>query len=108
MSVDTVLLLGSGPNATDARAWTDHPFDRIVAINNAWAVRPDWTDLIYPFDFPADRMPTTIKAGQRLGPCVRKPWPIWGVTWFIRDKGPAIFTGRVSLIRCAMIRHYCR
>lgn len=70
MSVDAVLLLGSGPNATDARAWTDHPFDRIVAINNAWAVRPDWTDLIYPFDFPADRMPTKISAGQRLVPDV--------------------------------------
>lgn len=68
MAVDTVLLLGSGPNAIDARAWDTHPFDRIVAINNAWQVRPDWTDLIYPYDFPADRMPKTCSAAQSFVP----------------------------------------
>ncbi|MEM8539010.1 MAG: hypothetical protein AAGF56_14260, partial [Pseudomonadota bacterium] len=40
--------------------------DRIVAINNAWAVRPDWDDLIHPDDFPSDRMPPNIGTGQRV------------------------------------------
>ncbi len=70
MACESVLLLGSGPNATDARAWSDHPFERIVAINNAWAVRPDWTDLVYPYDFAHNRMPKTLAAGQRLVPDV--------------------------------------
>jgi hypothetical protein len=52
-----VLILGSGPDAVAARNWPREPFDRIVAINNAWAVRPDWDDLIHPWDFPADRLP---------------------------------------------------
>jgi len=68
MAVDTVLLLGSGPNAIDARRWDRHPFDRIVAINNAWQVRSDWTDLIYPYDFPADRMPKMRRQGQDFVP----------------------------------------
>ena len=40
-----------------ARDWPRAWFDRIVAINNAWAVRPDWDDVIFPWDFPADRRP---------------------------------------------------
>ena len=42
----TVLILGSGPNATLARCWARAPFDHILAINNAWQVRPDWDALI--------------------------------------------------------------
>ena len=61
-----VLILGSGPNVIDCRAWPREPFDRIVAINNAWAVRPDWDDLIHPDDFPAARMPVEIAAHQRI------------------------------------------
>ena len=61
-----VLILGSGPNVVGARNWTREPFDRIVAINNAWAVRPDWDDLIHPDDFPADRMPKDTSAHQRV------------------------------------------
>ncbi len=38
-------------------AWNRTGFDRIIAINNAWQVRPDWDELIYPWDFPAERMP---------------------------------------------------
>lgn len=60
------LLLGSGPSAVEARAWSRAPFDRIVAINNAWRVRPDWDDLIYPFDFPDDRMPPARAPQQRF------------------------------------------
>jgi hypothetical protein len=53
----TVLILGSGPNVTVARNWPRAPFDHIVAINNAHAVRPDWDALIHPHDFPKDRLP---------------------------------------------------
>ena len=61
-----VLILGSGPNVVNCRSWPKAPFDRIVAINNAWAVRPDWDDLIHPDDFPPDRQPKDLIAGQRI------------------------------------------
>lgn len=61
-----VLILCSGPNVVSCRTWPRDPFDRIVAINNAWAVRPDWDDLIHPDDFPAARMPVEIAAHQRI------------------------------------------
>ena len=61
-----VLILGSGPSVVAARDWPRAPFDRIVAINNAWAVRDDWDDLIHPSDFPADRMPPRVAPSQRI------------------------------------------
>ena len=61
-----VLVLGSGPSVTIAADWPRAPFDRIVAINNAWAVRPDWDDLIHPSDFPPARMPQVIASAQRI------------------------------------------
>lgn len=64
--MSVVLVLGSGPNVVDSRDWPRAPFDRIVAINNAWAVRPDWDDLIHPDDFPAARMPPALQADQRI------------------------------------------
>ena len=53
----SVLILGSGPNVTEARTWPRAPFDHILAINNAWRVRDDWDELIHPSDFPEDRHP---------------------------------------------------
>lgn len=53
-----VLMLGSGPSVTEAANWPRAPFDAILAINNAHAVRPDWTHHIHPWDFPEDRRPT--------------------------------------------------
>lgn len=61
-----VLILGSGPNVTASRAWPAHLFDHIVVMNNAWRVRPDWNALVYPEDFPADRMPDTVTPDQKL------------------------------------------
>lgn len=61
-----VLILGSGPNVTQARDWPAAWFDRIVVINNAWRVRPDWQALVYPEDFPADRMPPEVTPDQQL------------------------------------------
>ncbi|MEM1232930.1 MAG: hypothetical protein AAGH70_02275 [Pseudomonadota bacterium] len=52
-----VLLLGSGPTATRARDWPRAPWDRVVTINNAWRLRSDWDDLVFPHDFPRERMP---------------------------------------------------
>jgi hypothetical protein len=63
---DIVLIIGSGPNAIQSRDWRRDCFDRIVAINNAWRVRPDWDDLIYPEDFPEDRRPTARGPTQRV------------------------------------------
>lgn len=61
-----VLLLGSGPTVTICADWPRAPFDRIVAINNAWRVRPDWDDLVHPWDFPPDRMPPATHPGQTI------------------------------------------
>ena len=63
--VKTILLLGSAPMAAEAGHWPQAPFDRIVAINNAWRIRPDWTHAIYPWDFPPDRHPVA-GPGQTL------------------------------------------
>lgn len=60
-----VLMLGSAPMAAEAAQWPRAPFDRIVAINNAHRVRPDWDDMIHPWDFPKDRRPAP-GPGQRL------------------------------------------
>lgn len=60
-----VLMLGSAPMAAEAVRWERSPFDRIVAINNAWQVRPDWDYSIFPWDFPAERRPVA-GPGQQL------------------------------------------
>ena len=57
--------MGSGPNVVAARDWPRAAFGRIVAINNAHRVRPDWDDCIFPHDFPAARRPLP-GPGQRL------------------------------------------
>src|SRR6056297_1200085 len=66
VAVTVVLILGSGPNVVNATAWDRAAFDRIVAINNAWRVRQDWDDLIYPDDFPDDRKPERLLQGQHM------------------------------------------
>ncbi len=60
-----VLLLGSAPMASEAALWPRAPFDRIVAINNAWRVRADWDVSVFPWDFPAERRPVA-GPGQHL------------------------------------------
>ena len=61
----TVLILGSAPMAARAALWPRAPFDRLVAINNAHAIRPDWDFHIHPWDFPAERVPAP-GPGQRI------------------------------------------
>ena len=60
-----VLIIGSGPNAVKA-AELETAFDAIVVINNAWRVRPDWSHLIYPYDFPKERWPQEINCSQTV------------------------------------------
>jgi len=64
--MSTTLILGSGPNVVQARDWSRDDIDHILAINNAFAVRPDWDSLIFPEDFPELRRPTTLSEGQCL------------------------------------------
>ncbi len=69
----TLLMLGSAPMAMQARDWPRAPFDRILAINNAHQIRPDWDDFIHPWDFPEDRRPApgpgqTIITQERFVP----------------------------------------
>lgn len=61
----TILILGSAPMAAEATHWPRAPFDGIVAINNAHALRPDWDFLIHPWDFPPERLPVP-RPGQRI------------------------------------------
>lgn len=61
-----VLVLGSGPNVLEAQNWPKEWFDRIVVINNAWRVRHDWDDLVFPEDFPEANRPTHLLPDQRL------------------------------------------
>ena len=62
----SVLILGSGPNVVQARDWPRNSVDHILAINNAFAVRPDWDSLIHPEDFDPDRLPLDIAPTQRV------------------------------------------
>jgi hypothetical protein len=61
----TVLMLGSAPDALLARDWDRGSFDHILAINNAWRIRPDWSHWIHPWDFPETGRPTPA-AGQTV------------------------------------------
>lgn len=60
-----VLMLGSAPMAAEARDWPRAPFDLVLAINNAWRIRPDWDVAIHPHDFPEDRQ-AIAGPGQRI------------------------------------------
>ena len=46
-----VLVIGSAPDAIQARDWDIKIFDQVVAINNAWRATAHWDELIFPFDF---------------------------------------------------------
>jgi hypothetical protein len=59
-----ILMLGSAPMVMQAKAWPRAGFDRILAINNAYQVRPDWDYMIHPWDFPTDRLPVAGAAQQ--------------------------------------------
>lgn len=61
----TVIIMGSGPGVLASKAWPKGT-STLVAINNAWQVRPDWDVLIHPDDFPTDRRPAQLSPGQSI------------------------------------------
>jgi hypothetical protein len=61
-----IVILGSGPNVTAAEDWPKAWFDEIIVMNNAWRVRADWDRLVFPEDFPADRMPPRVTDAQQF------------------------------------------
>ncbi len=60
-----ILILGSAPDAIEAKNWKSNIFSEIVVINNAWKIRKDWSYCIFPTDFPLDRRPVPVK-NQKL------------------------------------------
>jgi hypothetical protein len=60
-----VLILGSGPAAVAVKGWDRSVFSHVVAINNAWRLRPDWDVSIHPEDFPPAHRPADLRPGQR-------------------------------------------
>ncbi len=64
-----VLILGSAPDVVRCQMWPRDAFKTIVAINNAWLVRPDYDYLIHADDFPEDRQPD--RNGVRFASIVR-------------------------------------
>jgi hypothetical protein len=60
----TILLMGSAPDVVRCEAWPKAAFSQIVAINNAWRVRPDWDILVHAGDFPAERLPRDARLRQ--------------------------------------------
>ncbi len=61
-----VLILGSGPDAVEARNFKSGIFDQIIAINNAWQIRGDWDFCIFPNDFPKERRPKSDLSNKQL------------------------------------------
>lgn len=60
-----ILIIGSAPDALEARSLKKELFGSLVVINNAWNIRDDWDYCIFPDDFPENRRPTSNK-NQRL------------------------------------------
>lgn len=65
-SLNTVLVIGSSPDALRAKAWSNGRFSNIVVMNNAWNIRDDWDYLVYPEDFPAERRPESVNSSQAI------------------------------------------
>jgi len=55
--LNIVMIFGSAPDVTEIRDWDLSFFTSCVAINNAWQVISEWDYLIFPEDFPIDRLP---------------------------------------------------
>jgi hypothetical protein len=55
--LNVVLIIGSAPDAVCVKNWDLSIFSSCVAINNAWQLFDGWNYLIYPEDFPSNRLP---------------------------------------------------
>jgi hypothetical protein len=58
--VNSVLILGSAPDAVRAREFDLSQFSAVVVLNNAWQIRDDWTHIVYPEDFDPARRPADL------------------------------------------------
>jgi len=56
--LNIVLIIGSAPDAVRVKNWDLSVFTSCVVINNAWQLMEDWDYLIYPEDFPLERLPS--------------------------------------------------
>ena len=61
-----ILVIGSAPDSVSASNWKNFIFNNIVVINNAWKIRKDWTNCIYPEDFPINKRPKKVNQKQTL------------------------------------------
>lgn len=59
-NLKAVLILGSAPDAVRVRDFDLSQFSAIVALNNAWQLRDDWTHIVYPEDFAVERRPVNL------------------------------------------------
>ena len=62
-----VLIIGSAPDALEAKSFNRELFQQVVAINNAWNVRSDWDYCIFPDDFPKNRRPNENNEQRLIG-----------------------------------------
>jgi hypothetical protein len=63
--LNIVLIVGSAPDAVRIQSWDLSGFTSCVVINNAWQLIEDWDYLIYPEDFPLDRLPSSKVLAQK-------------------------------------------
>ncbi len=62
-----IIIIGSAPDALEARSIKRELFENLVVINNAWNIRNDWDYCIFPDDFPENRRPTRNKNQKLIG-----------------------------------------
>lgn len=63
--LNIVLIVGSAPDAVRVKTWDLSVFSSCVVINNAWQLTEDWGYLIYPEDFPAERLPSALVLSKK-------------------------------------------
>ena len=64
-SLNIVLIVGSAPDAIRIKDWDLSGITSCVVINNAWQLIEHWDYLIYPEDFPVDRLPSSAVLAQK-------------------------------------------
>jgi len=61
-----VLVIGSAPDAVQARDWDMKVFDQVIVINNAWRAVTHWNELIFPYDFSDENKPAQLLYHQKF------------------------------------------
>ncbi len=65
-ALNIVIILGSGPKASQAAEWDARFWNQLVVINNAWRIRADWDACVFPEDFPDENRPPDPALNQLL------------------------------------------